>query len=241
MIVDIDVGNSYAKWRVISNSGEQIIGVQAVGSILKKRRLNLTCQAQIHQARLASVSSNEVATLLQDQFKSEFGVNLRQAVVSSSAGGVKCGYLAPDTLGVDRWLAMVAAYSKYHQPIIVVDAGSAITIDVVSANGLHLGGYILPGLDLARTSLWQGTQKVKAEYTSTSSVELGRSTGDAVNNGVRFSVITSINQLAKNYDGLVVLTGGSAPALELLLNLPMQLIPHLVLDGLAISDVEFRS
>jgi type III pantothenate kinase len=239
MIVDIDVGNSYAKWRIVSSSGEKISGAQTVESILKQQRLNFDCQEQICQVRLSSVSSNEVPTILQDQFKSEFDANLQQAAVSRSAGGVTCGYLAPSTLGIDRWLAMVAAYSRYHQPVVVVDAGSAITIDVVSEDGLHLGGYILPGLDLARASLWHGTQKVKAEYRNTSDAGLGKSTTDAVNNGVIFSVITAINQLANSYDGLVVLTGGSASALESLINLPMQLVPDLVLDGLAISDVVF--
>ena len=53
MIVDIDVGNSYAKWRIVSSSGEKISGAQTVESILKQQRLNFDCQEQICQVRLS--------------------------------------------------------------------------------------------------------------------------------------------------------------------------------------------
>ena len=61
------------------------------------------------------------------------------AEVSAEAAGVTCGYKDFHQLGVDRWLALVAAYRKYAKPIIVVDAGSAVTIDIVDGDGLHLG------------------------------------------------------------------------------------------------------
>ena len=52
----------------------------------------------------------------------------------------------PVTLGVDRWLACLAAHRTYQQDVLVIDAGTAITIDIVTSNGIHLGGYIIPGM-----------------------------------------------------------------------------------------------
>ncbi|WP_352284776.1 type III pantothenate kinase, partial [Pseudoalteromonas sp. Q18-MNA-CIBAN-0097] len=64
-------------------------------------------------------------------------------------------------LGIDRWLALIAGFTLYpNTACIVVDAGTATTIDVLDSEGLHLGGWILPGLDLMTSSLTQNTQRV---------------------------------------------------------------------------------
>src|SRR5699024_1843795 len=97
--------------------------------------------------------------------------------------GFKNSYEASDALGVDRWLAIVEAWSR-HGNAIVIDCGSALTVDVAAKEGVHLGGYIVPGLHLLVRSLWEGTSQVKVSLSDIQdNAKLGSSTQEAVNNG----------------------------------------------------------
>ena len=71
------------------------------------------------------------------------------------------GYRDPERLGVDRWLALIAARERSKQPTVIVDAGSACTIDLLDSEGRHLGGYILPGLTAMGEALVRGTHQIQ--------------------------------------------------------------------------------
>ena len=75
------------------------------------------------------------------------------------AAGVTNGYTVPGQLGVDRWAAIVAAWHEQQTAVLVIDCGTAITIDYVDAGGRHRGGLIAPGLGTMRQSLSQNTAK----------------------------------------------------------------------------------
>ena len=83
----------------------------------------------ISRVRLSSVASDSLQGDLVAQMKSQFNAEVAAAKVSSSAAGVTCGYDDPSSLGIDRWLGMVASYSRYQASVLVVDAGSAMTLD----------------------------------------------------------------------------------------------------------------
>ena len=125
MILDIDVGNSYAKWR-LQDAGVVISrGSQQTQSILEQQKLDLSLNSGLDQVRLSLVARNEIGEILRRQFQLDYGVSTATAEVSRVVAAVTCGYEDPRSLGIDRWLAIVAAYTKFKQSLVVVDAGSA--------------------------------------------------------------------------------------------------------------------
>ena len=172
------------------------------------------------------------------QIKNQFNAKVTLAKVSSTAAGVRCGYADPSSLGVDRWLAVVAAYHLYQTSLLIVDAGSAMTLDLVSEDGRHLGGYILPGLTLMRDALWRGTDRVKVDReVDECGIDPGMDTITAVNHGSLLAAIATVEKLANQYQSKVVVTGGYAKKLLPYLHPNIDYLPDLVLDGLALAAI----
>lgn len=239
MILDIDAGNSFVKWRVVDNSEVIAAGSEATEQV-SKQGLDLTRIAGLNQARISSVANRALAEKLREQVQQQFNVEMQIARVSSIVSGVSCGYTEPEMLGIDRWLAVVAAYQRYLGPVLVVDAGSAITIDLIGPQGVHLGGYISPGLRLMREALWQGTAKVQVDRVESLNMLVpGTCTQDAVNRGCLLAVVATIEKLASQYPASIVITGGDATVVAEALSLTSDHVPELVLDGLAVNGVEF--
>tara|TARA_B100000795_G_C22795807_1_gene439277 strand:+ start:1983 stop:2714 length:732 start_codon:yes stop_codon:yes gene_type:complete len=238
MILDIDVGNSFVKWRLTDGVEIRQFGSQATKSIDPRRGLDVPEEFPISQVRLSSVAANSVQKDLVAQVKSQFNAEVTLAKVSSVAAGVRCGYADPSSLGVDRWLALVAAYDRYQASVIIVDAGSAMTLDLVSEDGRHLGGYILPGLSLMRDALWRGTDRVKVDaVVNDCGIDPAKDTTAAVNQGSLLAAIATIEKLANEYPSKLVVTGGDARKLLPHLNGNVDYLPDLVLDGLALGAV----
>lgn len=239
MILDIDAGNSFVKWRVVDDSEVIAAGSEATEQV-RKQGLDLTRIEGLNQARISSVANRALAERLREQVQQQFNVEMQIARVSSIVSGVSCGYTEPETLGIDRWLVVVAAYQRYLGPVLVVDAGSAITIDLIGPQGVHLGGYISPGLRLMREALWQGTAKVQVDRVESLNMLVpGTCTQDAVNRGCLLAVVATIEKLASQYPASIVITGGDATVVAEALSLTSDHVPDLVLDGLAVNGVEF--
>jgi type III pantothenate kinase len=236
MILDIDVGNSFVKWRVSGGLGVTHRGSQATASIIKEG-LDLIISGSLTQARLSSVADGSVATALHHQLADTFGVELQRAIVSAEAGGVRCGYADVTALGIDRWMAMVGAYSKLSRPLIVVDLGSAITMDVVDKVGQHLGGYILPGIALMRRSLRGGTAHVRPTDEIDQIIAPAQDTSAAVSRGSLLAVVAVIEKLVDMHQSILILTGGDARLIMSMLNIEAEYMPELVLDGLSVNDI----
>ena len=239
MILDIDVGNSCAKWRLQDTGVVISRGSQQTQSILEQQKLDLSLNSGLDQVRLSLVARNEIGEILRRQFQLDYGVSTATAEVSRVVAAVTCGYEDPRSLGIDRWLAIVAAYTKFKQSLVVVDAGSATTIDVVNSDGHHQGGYILPGIELMRTSLWRGTESVKAHSTDVVSLRPATCTEDAVNRGSMLALTAVIEQTVNRFSGRLVLTGGGASSIEKLITVPADYIPELVIDGLGVNGVSY--
>ncbi len=239
MILDIDAGNSFVKWRVVDDSEVIAAGSEATEQV-SKQGLDLTRIEGLNQARISSVANRALAEKLREQVQQQFNVEMQIARVSSTVSDVSCGYTEPETLGIDRWLAVVAAYQRYLGPVLVVDAGSAITIDLIGPQGVHLGGYISPGLRLMREALWQGTAKVQVDRVESLNMLVpGTCTQNAVNRGCLLAVVATIEKLASQYPASIVITGGDATVVAEALSLTSDHVPDLVLDGLAVNGVEF--
>jgi len=169
---------------------------------------------------------------LQPQFASTQGV----------AGHLRNAYADPGRLGVDRWLTMLAATAQSREAVCIVDAGTAITIDVVAADGEHEGGYILPGLDLMRRALTDDTGDL-AQFTAGEAADAGaapapgRTTATAIAHGAVAAACALIDRCAHPSSGdnrRVVVTGGDAGRIVPHLAIGFEHRPHLVLEGLAL-------
>ena len=148
-------------------------------------------------------------------------------------------YQQPGKLGVDRWLAMIGALSLYSDKnILIVDAGTATTIDLVSASGQHHGGWILPGINLMIDSLLVNTSKIKTNRDVMPSLSFGENTNTNVNNGCWGATIGAINlaitQASKELGSIdeILLTGGNARYIEVLLDDNTIIEDNLILHGL---------
>lgn len=166
-------------------------------------------------------------------------------------GYIGCGVDTPQTTGVDRLLASIAALHKTPgQDVVVVACGSAITINLTTADGVFQGGAILPGLGLMGRSLHEGTaalpritcppsperMKIEGEWGIPSLP--GRSTMSAMRAGVYFAAVGGIErlitevQLAVEGPLTVHVTGGDGDILSRAFRFPFFSSPCLVLDGL---------
>lgn len=156
--------------------------------------------------------------------------------------GLTNAYAAqPAALGVDRWLAMIAARSVHPGDLVVADAGTALTVDLLPADGRHRGGYIVPGLAMARAALDRGTATLPEITEQAVSTDPGLDTETAIGNGTLRQqlalVASALDQLA---GATLVLTGGDASLLHRALpeaqRATVDLRPELVLEGLACCD-----
>lgn len=151
------------------------------------------------------------------------------------AYGVKNAYIQAEKLGVDRWLAMIAAHVHYPGDKCVVDCGTAITIDALQASGKHLGGLICPGLNLMKQALASNTADLtfNAEPYQTN---LAIATKPAIANGVLLAatglVEAAIRQLDDSYQ--LIFTGGDAMTVAEAVSGSVLLDQNLVLKGLSV-------
>ena len=120
--------------------------------------------------------------------QSLWGITAICLSVSRQAGGVMNAYDDIDQLGVDRWLTIIAAWNRYRSAVCIVDCGTALTLDVVSASGQHAGGFIVPGLTLMGDVLNRQTQQINASLDQKLSLELGRNTRECISNGAVMAI-----------------------------------------------------
>lgn len=236
MILECDIGNSSCKWRV------RDAGCLSATIIMDHRELAsepLLPPQSITAIYASSVASESINQQYCQLFNRSYGLQPSWVKVVPVLAGVTCGYDVPDKLGVDRWLAIVAAWQYKKKPLLVVDSGSALTLDFVADGGRHLGGYIIPGERLMRSSLQVETGKVRfaePDYSKITDVP-GTDTAAAVHNGLyvaQLGTVAFAMQQAKTLCGPIelVLTGGGAKRLADGLGVRADIYPDLVLDGL---------
>jgi type III pantothenate kinase len=134
---------------------------------------------------------------------------------------------------------MAAAYRHYDEPLMVIDAGSAITMDIIGPGGQHVGGYIAPGLTLMHDALWKNTSDVRVVGSGSEELWLpGKNTQQAVNRGCLLAAVSTIESLAAQFPVHIVITGGDAKILMQAMSLKADNHANLVLDGLILEGVE---
>jgi len=242
----LDVGNTRVKWATLENGqfshhGE-FVHRERTGCNLDLLRQQVVAKPSTVLA--ANVAGDSVGELLEHIVRDAWGIEVQYARTRSSAGGVHCGYRDIGQLGVDRWLAVVAAYHAFGSAVCVVDAGTAVTVDHVDGAGQHLGGIILPGYDLMQHALRADTGDIAefAERSDDSGADLffAKSTAAAISGGSRLAIVAAVEQAFAHLQQLdggarLVVTGGNANRLIEDLQVSVEHRPALVLDGLALE------
>lgn len=186
----------------------------------------------------ASVTAEELNTTLR-QAAIKLAMPAQQITTPATAHGVTNGYQCPEQLGVDRWLALVGARALTSSASLVIDVGTAMTVDLVDGSGQHKGGWILPGLNLMVESLLSNTAALKSRATD-SELRFASNTAECISNGAYAAVVGAAHEAVRTAkevlgDGVeleIFLTGGAAELVASSITYPHRMEPELVLLGL---------
>jgi type III pantothenate kinase len=244
MILLVDIGNTRIKWAFIED------GKFSTGDARDYTEMTLAAILEeywkdfpvLNHMVVACVSSKKVASILRAWAKKNNDTACYFLAPQKQFESLVNGYQQFRQLGIDRWMTLVAAYREYARPFVIFDCGTAMTVDAVDATGQHIGGLIVPGLELMRKSLAQNTEGCQVDSPQEHKPDslLANNTHQAVTGGCLYAVATFIERLAdelkealgKNL--ICILTGGDATTLLPLLHTSMKHEPHLVLKGLAV-------
>ena len=238
----VDIGNTRVKWACVENetlSGHDgfIYTRDTLAELLARYWRSL---AQPEQVYIASVAEAETTAGVLEYTRVTWSLEPRQAVAEKERAGLTNAYTEVSAMGVDRWLAMLAAWHRYKRPVCVIDCGTAITVDVILEDGRHAGGFILPGMSLMASTLVRKTHGIQKYHEATPELEFGRSTSDCISNGFAFALAGLVERCAakireeEGVELLFIVTGGWAE--QALPFLPGQYIhePNIVLEGLSL-------
>lgn len=241
----LDIGNSRIKWGLLDDGSIHRTGHIAHDRIQDKGLAALTSKLprRVDTVLASNVAGTSFATRLSGVIGMHCHGNVRFARSEKEACGVTNSYRQPRRLGVDRWVAMIGAWAEVGSACLVVDAGTAVTIDALDTNGGHLGGQIIPGVSLMAGSLAARTSDIpniqrRAAGQHSGTHMFASTTAGAVGQGALNAVTGAVERAARaarrDYgDATIILTGGDAS--RILKSLDDEAIhrPHLVLEGLA--------
>lgn len=236
----IDSGNSLIKW-ALEKDGIFITEGECLTSRASSLHGLWENYAKPDRVIVANVAGKMVAAEIRKAASELWQLDAEFIASTRNCCGLTNGYHNPAQLGVDRWMAMVAAFQMIDGPVIVVDCGTAVTIDLVKQGGLFAGGVIMPGLMTAFRSLEIGTDAIEEINSFNSDMSsVAQSTKDAVIAGVLLCLAGGIERVVKEQTLLseqrptVLLTGGDGEKLVPYLTISTQLEPALVLQGLQV-------
>lgn len=235
----IDAGNTRLKWALLD-----------AGKLMALPTLYCAELATLgeHCARLPTVSGVWVSNVAGERVAQQIvaacagrGWAVHFIAASASQCGVRNAYHVPGQLGSDRWAALLAAWQRVGRAALVVNCGTATTIDALSAQGEFLGGLIVPGITLMGESLAGKAAQLQSGMGNYVAFPLN--TADALWSGAVQATCGAIQRqyalLADEYAPLL-LSGGAAQAIQQQLDLPVQVVEDLVLQGLKIIAEQER-
>ena len=237
----IDIGNTRVKWQC-SNMRTRVF-VHGQSSVF----LETDAWKQIQNPDVVYIVSVGMPTIGENivrYAREHWGLTAHFLQTSETACGVRNGYVQPSQLGADRWMCLLGAWQRYRCPAFVVDVGSAVTIDLLGADGVHEGGWIFPGPTQMLEGLLAQTAKINQHADEVKDF-WGRDTEHGVYNGVYFTVCAGINHLLKEaqkclgYELLPIITGGGAKICLPLLDVDYEIEKDLVFLGMnfLVADV----
>lgn len=238
--LQLDVGNSSAKWRLVQ-AGEVLSRGWYTPGDDASRALMLGCAPTMNNIWISSVAGPESEEALAALLREQWGVTPWFARSEGQTGDLLSSYEDPSRMGVDRWLAMLGARQRCTERVCVVDAGSALTIDLVASSGQHEGGYIIPGPTLMERALLLDTDRVRFAEEIGYGLAPGESTAEAVRHGIALaqagSVALALQQCGPDQPSLLI-CGGAGQMLEQMLPMKGEYCPDLVFEGLELMGCE---
>ena len=234
--LQLDVGNSSAKWRLLTKGRVVATGKYMAGDDAS-RRLLLKCAAQVEQIWISSVAAPAAEAELAAVLREQWGVEPWFPRSQARTGTLINSYQDPARMGVDRWLVMLAARKRVSGRVCVVDAGSALTIDIVDASGQHEGGYIIPGPALMERALLLDTDRVRFEEEVDYNLTPGSSTAEAVRHGIALAQAGAVSlavDRCRDEPMALLFCGGGGEHLSLLAGRGGVYVADLVFEGLEV-------
>lgn len=237
----IDAGNTRIKWALAEPEADGnnflrsgVLPVEQAGELPQY----FAGIADIQHVWVSNVAGEEVARHIRNIRVARYGQH-HFVIAREVQSGVRNSYASVSQLGSDRWAALIAAWHLTGRSCLVVNSGTATTVDTLSAQGEFVGGLILPGVELMQRSLRGATAQLKAgqgEYAV-----FPRNTADALFSGAIQATCGAIQRqhaLLDDGSAPVVLSGGAAEVLQAHLNLPLGIVDNLVLQGLLLISQE---
>jgi len=239
LVLAIDVGNSRIKWGLHGPRGWQLRGAapnSEIGALAVRDWHSLPRPSRVVGVNVAG----EAARVRVEAQLARWRVLPEWLVATEKACGVTNGYARAAQLGADRWASLIAAWRRstandlFPPACVAVNAGTAVTIDVLDVDGVFRGGLILPGIALMLRTLAENTSALKV--SSGEFRDFPDNTADAVYSGAVQSVCGAIEQMRREI-GLnpahvrCYLAGGSAQQIGAHLAPPIEIVDNLVLEG----------
>ena len=244
MMLVVDVGNSRIKWRRV---GAQSVSAASKSISRPSEATQLAAcldtvwgaDAAPSRVVVGSVVGADFERVLAKWIDKTWAVETQFLRSVARGWGVTNDYPEPGALGVDRWAVLVAARRHHAGNVIVVDCGTALTVDALDTHGCHVGGVIVPGIELMKRCLLDNTAKI-FDSESAGGVDFADNTGGAVRSGVVLALaglvekMTGMLQQRSDEAPTTLLTGGGAESLQPVLALDVIVYEDMVLDGLTI-------
>lgn len=254
MFLTLDIGNSSigcavfdgedmrTRWRMDMDARIDSAGYSTrLGDVLEDAGIGVRAL----DGAIASSVVRHMADVMGSAVRSLAGCDLIEADPRTDPG-IDVAVEKPEAVGVDRLLAAGSAFRQVGGSVIVVDVGTALTVDLVSAAGCFMGGTISPGLKAMTRILASDTSLLPEVRLEAPASAVGRDTPECIRAGVVFGAAGAVDRVVEELtdatDGAprVVLTGGDAPVLSSYLKSPHHSEPDLLLRGLAYAFLKRR-
>ncbi len=236
----LDLGNSRYKWttRIALDAGAAALAKHPYAAIDPVAELAARLrQVPVMRWAIASVKGREFDTGLAAALADLEPVFVR----IPTPPALPLAYREPRQFGIDRYLNLLGTVARYAPPLIVIDAGTAVTFDALDHNGVHLGGCIFPGLNLLGASLAQGTRLVQTDPSAVPTL-FARSTAAGVNGGTEAGWLEACHGITRRMTQALgpekvslIWTGGDAARLHLGSDASSQVDSRLLFHGLRAS------
>ncbi len=237
----LDIGNTTLKW--VTYCDKNFV---ASGAVPHQKDITTALQAiicdlsAIRDVLVANVMEESSNAEICDYFCQQWGISVHIIKPKIQGFDVKNGYAVPERLGVDRWMALIAARKISKQTLLIIDSGTATTFDALTSSGDHLGGLIMPGLGLMHGSLLNETSIPSVEFVNADD-DFASDTLEAVSSAAILSTTAlteRLYQTLSNRTGCspqLILTGGNAKVIGAQLGLKgvIRYESELIMKGLA--------
>ncbi len=239
----IDAGNSRVKWAWLRDEclQEPASAFHARNGFFTALESAWMQAGQPTRVLVSNVAGSDFASKLTTYAKNYWRLQPRFIVPGVESCGVVNAYHDPHRLGADRWAALIAARHLMPGAGCIIDCGTAITVDAISADGRHLGGLILPGLRAMQSALFNNTHDLPYTMNEPAAylVPLAHDTVTAINSGSLYAVVAALDRIVADLSAqfeieFKLITGGDVAYITPLLSTQYRHEPRLVLQGLAI-------